>query len=422
MKIILVNSNFRWLWYANVLIILGELVRMMLVSWIVLDITDSPLWVGVNMGVAGLGMMAVSNFGGVLADVLSRKMLVIVGGVIHFLISLFLAFSLYFNYLELWELILASFVWGSFSGLRGPATAALTLDVVGRAELLNANAAKFIGIGLAGIIAPILLLQVLNYFGNLGGFIFIALIQVISILVISRLSLPSREFDISGLEHIDFRLFRATWSELLEGMHYIFSKKDVKFLILMALLSEIFVWPHGNMLPVIARDVLDVGLSGFGYLQSVGWFGFVIAPLLLAGVGHHLKNKGLTMVLCALSAGILIIAFSLSRNFILSMSLLSLAWASASIFEVILVTFLQSIVPDNMRGRVVGFQAFTWGINAFSGFHFGFIAQLTSAPWAIIINSIIFVGYAIFTIPWAKTLSTSTQEDVIATSIHKLSN
>ena len=422
MKVILFNTNFRLLWVNTILTMMGDLTRMMLVGWLVLEITDSPMWVGINMGVVGLGMIALSNFGGVLADVLSRKMVAIVGGVIHCLIALFLVLSLYFNYLELWQLILNSFIWGAFSGIRIPATMALTLDVVEKKELLSANAAKFVGIGLAGIIGPILLIQVLKYFDNLGGFIFVAALEVFSVLVISKLSVPPKTFGVSGLGDIDFRLFKSTWVELLEGVHYIFKTRDVRLLILIGLLSEIFVWPHANMFPVIARDVLDVGVEGFGYLQSSGWFGLLVATLLLFGMGYRIKRRGLIMVFCALLFGILIIIFAFSRNLMVSMAVLSLAWASASIFEVTLITFLQSTVPDNMRGRVVGFQAFTWGTNAFSGFHYGLISQLTSVTWAIIINAIVFIVYTVSKIQWAEALSISDQNSVNSDSMNKSSS
>ena len=102
--------------------------------------------------------------------------------------------------------------------------------------------------------------------------------------------------------------------------------------------------------------------------------------------------------------GLLLVAFAASRYLPLSLALLAAAYASAAIYEVSLTTLIQTVVPDEMRGRVVSFQAFTWGANGVSGFHMGAMAGVLGAPAAIAVGAAVMLANILRLAPGAPRL------------------
>ncbi len=172
-------------------------------------------------------------------------------------------------------------------------------------------------------------------------------------------------------------------------------------MILMALSAEAFGWAHETILPVMARDVLDIGPQGLGYLLSAGSAGAFISTVVISNLGD-IKQKRRMLVIGYIALGGFLILFAASPWLITSLLLLAAAYSAVAIYETILSTLLQINVPDAMRGRVLSFQTMTWGVTGFSGFHTGAIAALLGAPIAIaagggivVLNGVRFVRRAI---------------------------
>ena len=133
----------------------------------------------------------------------------------------------------------------------------------------------------------------------------------------------------------------------------------------MQLIGEAFGWSHISMLPVMSRDVLGVGAQGLGYLMAASHVGFLIGNLGLSTMGD-LKHKSRTAVIGYGGFGLLLALFAGSRSFPLSLALIGAAYAMESLYEANLHTMVQTAVPDRMRGRIISFQALTWGVTGFS--------------------------------------------------------
>ena len=134
----------------------------------------------------------------------------------------------------------------------------------------------------------------------------------------------------------------------------------------------------------MARDVLDVDASGLGYLLATAAAGATIATVIVSNLGD-VRDKGRLMLASLGGFGLFLMLFAASTWFPLSMILLALSYAAVMAYEATLSTLLQTSVTDQMRGRVLSFQAFTWGISMVSGFHMGAIANAVGAPVAIAI-------------------------------------
>ena len=178
-------------------------------------------------------------------------------------------------------------------------------------------------------------------------------------------------------------------------MAYVFSTPAVRLLIAMVLVTEAFGWAHETILPVMARDVLDVGASGLGYLLAAGSAGGTVSTLLLASVGE-VGRKSRLLVASSFGFGLSLVLFAWSSALPLSLVLIAGAYASALVYETTVTTLLQREVPDNLRGRVVSFQAMMWGVTGLAGFHTGAIAGAIGAPAAIAIGGAVVVVSAVW--------------------------
>ena len=403
MILLFTNPQFRLLWFGVVFTWLSAVLLLMVMGWLALSLTDSPFWVGAAMGMTGLGMMGTSAVGGVLADRLPRRNIVVASGLAHVALAGLLSLTILLGLVVLWHVLTVALLTGIAAGLRAPAFSALTLDVVGRARLLSGNAANFAGLSIAGVVGPLVGGAVVSVWDIGWAFVIVAGTELAGVAVMSRLAVPSPSSAAPADPETAAPSRPSPWRAFMEGAGYVFSTSNVRSLILMGLVGELFVWAHAAMLPVMVRDVLGAGVAGFGYLQSASFAGLFVATVVVSNMGD-VSRKGLLLVTGAVGFGLLIMAFAASRDFTLSLLLLAAAYAMAALYEVTLATLVQTVVPDAMRGRVISFQAFTWGVNAFSGFHTGAIANRLGAPLAIAIGAGVFVAYAIRVIPTAGRL------------------
>ena len=373
MQLLLENSRFRWLWLGGAFNELGIIMYFMAQGWLVLTITGSPFWVGATAGVGGLGMMSFSIVGGVLVDRIDRRQLIVTGQLIQVAMASVIAVLALTGRIQLWELLAVGFIEGVIVSVKAPANMAMTLDLVGRDRLLSAIGARFLSMTLMGIVAPLLLGGVVSVLAIGWAYAIVAGVRLVSAALIIQIGpLPPH----AGSEPT------APWRDLKDGVRYVVSTPMVRTLLLMGLVAETFGWAHEAMLPVMARDVLGVGVSGYGYMLAVASAGGAVSSLIVS-TRREVVSKGRLLVVGASGFGLFLILFAYSPWFPLSMVLLAVAYGMVIAYEATLTTLLQTIVPDEMRGRVLSFQTLTWGVTGFSGFHTGAIAAAVGAPLAI---------------------------------------
>ena len=373
MQLLLENSRFRWLWLGGAFNELGIIMYFMAQGWLTLIVTDSPFWVGATAGMSGLGLMSFSIVGGVLVDRVDRRRLIVTGQLLQVAIASGVAALALTGNIQLWQLLAVGFVDGLIVAVKAPANMAMTLDLVGRDRLLSAIGARFLSMTLMGIAAPLLLGGVVSVLAIGWAYAIVAGVRLVSAALIIQIGpLPPR----AGSEPT------APWRDLKDGVRYVVNNPAVRTLLLMGLVGETFGWAHEAMLPVMARDVLEVGVSGYGYMLAVASAGGAVSSLIVS-TRREVVSKGRLLVVGASGFGLFLILFASSPWFLLSMVLLAVAYGMVIAYEATLTTLLQTIVPDEMRGRVLSFQTLTWGVTGFSGFHTGAIAAAVGAPLAI---------------------------------------
>ena len=161
---------------------------------------------------------------------------------------------------------------------------------------------------------------------------------------------------------------RSPFLDVWDGLIYTLGNPIVRVALGVILISEVFGWSVEPMLPVIARETLGLGASGLGMLFASASGGAAVAAFAISSVGD-IRNKGRLMAVGMIAFGAFLLAFSLSRNFPLSLTLFALTGAATALYETAADTIIQSGVDTRMRGRVLSFQAMMWGVSGASGFY-----------------------------------------------------
>ena len=360
---------------------MSRIVYSMAEGWLVLTITDSPLWVGVMAGVRGAIVVLFSPLAGVVSDRFDRRKLLIATQVVNVLVASTLGYLTFSGLIELWHILCVTFVQSMSQTVNMPARLTLTMDLVGRNALLNATAASHMGNGLVQIVAPTVAGFVISAANMSSVYVMIAVSAVLAMLAWLRMGRPPRTARRDG----------SPWATLKEGIVYVFREPMLRSLIIMGLVVETFAWSHITMLPVMARDVLNVGATGFGFLSTAAGIGLMAGTLIIASLGD-IRNKGRWMVMYSIGFGVFLVLFSISTWFPLSMVLLAVAFGMGISFDAVLGTLLQSLSADEMRGRVVSFYGLTFGMTPMGGFGAGAIASVLGAPVAIGVAGLVVVA------------------------------
>ena len=373
MILILRNARFRLLWSSSVVSELGIMFHLTAHGWLTLTVTDSAFWVGAVSGAAGASILVFSTVSGVLADRLNRKYLILMTLVCQASVAAALAALIFTEQIHLWHILLSSIIDGGMMSIRVPSRMALIMDIAGRRNIQNATAANFAAMTGTGIVIPPFAGQLIENHGIAWAYLSMSSAFMLSSAMLIFLS---------GVKSAERRGVASPIQDFVEGIRYVFTTPAVRLLILLMLTSEVFGWAHEAMIPVMAREVVETGPAGVGYLISAGSTGALLSALVLSAVGD-ISRKGVALISGYIGFGAFLILFATSQSLILSLALIAAAWASVGVYETMLSILLQTSVPNDMRGRVLSFQTFTWGISGLSGFQTGTIAAILGAPLAI---------------------------------------
>jgi len=189
---------------------------------------------------------------------------------------------------------------------------------------------------------------------------------------------------------------RGVLHELKEGVSYVWQHSVFLALIGMTFLNSLFGMAYVRLMPVFAEDVLAVGAAGLGFLLSINGVGALSGTILMSLLGD-IKRKGLMITTCAVLFGCLVIAFGLSSTYTLSLTLLFFAGFFHTSYMISTMTSLQILVPDALRGRVMGIYAMTWNITPLSAMQASSVATLVGVQNAIAIGGAVVATYALGT-------------------------
>ncbi|MBI4825791.1 MAG: MFS transporter [Nitrospirae bacterium] len=344
----LYNRNFRLYWFGQVISLTGTWMHSAAQGWLVLKLTDSPFYLGLVGAAASLPSVVFSLAGGVAADRLSKRKILIAAQVALMLLALLLAFLVMADVVTVWHVVVIAFFVGTTRAFDMPARQAFFIEMVGKDKLMNAialNSAAFNG---SRVIGPSVAGLLISFMGIAACFFMNSLSFLAAIIGLMLIRIPvsqKKEEERKGVVE-----------EFKEGIRFIFSEPGVYTLLMFIAITGFFGLPYISFLPVYARDILNTGAAGYGILMSVAGAGAFAGAISLVLKGDHSK-KGLLLAVSGIVFSISLLIFSFSTAAWLSNAMLFfVGWGAVSHIATA-NSMLQLAVPDRLRGRVM--SAFT---------------------------------------------------------------
>jgi MFS family permease len=344
------NPNFRLYWSGALLSNIGTWMQTLAQSWLVYQLTGSAFLLGSVSFLQGLPSLFLALVGGVLADRVERRRLMLVTQVAQLLLAVLLAGLTLAGVVRVEQIMVIAFLSGLVNAINTPVRQGIISDLVPRSDLQNAIAVNSAQFQTSQLLGPAIAGVVVATIGAGWAFLLNALSFGAVIVSLLLLRLPPW----NPPAH------KATmWSSAKEGLTFVFGHEVLGTLVLVAAVPALLGRPvQQSLLPVFAASVLHVGAPGLGLLMSANGAGALAGALLVASFGHA-RRRGLIQLSSLIAYGVALVLFAFSGRLGLSFALLFAGSACSMVFSSLNQTFLQSLAPDAMRGRVLSVLTLT---------------------------------------------------------------
>jgi hypothetical protein len=336
--------SYRRFWFASLVFIFAIQFRFIGAGWLVHQLTDSPFWLGVPGIISAVVTILLTVPAGALADRVDTQRLLVAGRAQSAILPRLIDRRAMAS-----AVALTSSIW---NGMRviGPAAAGLLIAAV--------------GIGQAFVVTGV-------------GY-------VISAVMVATIALePLRTGDAD-----------ADGGGVFAGVRYVFGNGIFLATIGLSFLSSIFGHSYVVLLPIFSDEILHAGVQGFGYMEAAAGVGALLGTLSIVRLRIQ-RHTGGVMVGAAVLFGLCIAAFAGSRSLALSMGLLFVGAFFSSVYLNLGMTTLQLLVPDALRGRVMGVWGLTWFLTSAGGFAAASIAEFLGAPFAVALGALSVSAFAV---------------------------
>lgn len=367
--------DFRFLWIGAFTSTCGTFMQALAQGWLVYTMTGSAFLLGVDGFLATGPMLLFSLFGGVIADRIPRRKVMLISQWAQMIFAFVLALLIFTKTVKIWHILLMSFLTGSAQSFSGPAYASLLPLLVRREDVPNAVAMNSMQFNLARVIGP-----------ALGGVVF-ALWGAASCFFINGLSFLAviLAYLVINIPEVQPAAKRGVLDEMKDGFSFVIHHRTLLTLTFLSFAGTFFGMPLFTMLPVVAKQFL-LDARGLSVLQAVYGVGSVIGAVFVAATGYA-KRKGRLALMLQLAFALLLIAFGLSRNLAASMVIGFFAGACVVGVVSLYSSLVQLATGDAMRGRVMSIfmLAFRGGM-PLGNLIAGYVAQRWSLSLALTVN------------------------------------
>jgi len=374
------------MWFGACTSSIGTWMQIVAQGWLIYRLTHSSRLLGLDQFLAGIPIFLFSLIGGVVADRMERRKILLVSQYIQMASAGILTVLVTLGIVHVWEILSLSFVSGFAQAFGGPAYQALIPTLVDREDMPNAIALNSIQFNLAVTVGPALAGITLAKLGEkwcfgLNALSFLA--PIISLSMIAARYLPEKSTE-------------SMFSSLKQGIKFVRRQNSMEALIALAFCMTALSMPMRTYIPVFVKDIFHRGPETFGNLLSLMGVGSICGSLAVAGIGN-IRNKGrfaLTMLIC-LGGGIA--GFSLSKLLPLSYTMLVLVGASMMAVFATVTSLVQLITTNEMRGRVMSVYncAFRGGM-PMGNLLTGWLVPMFTAPMVLGANGLLLMLLAAY--------------------------
>jgi len=388
-------ARYRRFWLATICRVFGLQFRFIGVGWLVVSADGldlSPIWLGIVGLASALPTIAFTVPAGIVADRYEHRTILAWTQGLTAVLSLLLALGILQGMVTVWVLIAWAITTGCLTALAVPTQDAILPRLIETHSMPSAvaltssvwNTMRIVGPAAAGLL--------IAWIGIGQAFFVTAVGFALSALLIATLRLEPLEPRDGGAS-----------GRMLDGVRYILRNRIFSATIGLSFFTSIFGMAYQTLLPIFADDVLDVGATGFGFLHTAAGVGAFVGTLAMIKVAGR-PRSGLVMLVSAATFGIFIVGFAASRSFELSAVLLFFAGLCSSMYLNIGMTTLQVLVPNELRGRVMGVWSMTWFLAAVGGLPASALAEWIGAPWTVALGAFSVTCFAVLALLFAREL------------------
>jgi MFS family permease len=342
------HRNFRIFWSGQTTSLIGTWMQTTAQSWLALTLTDSAFMVGLVATVGAFPILMLSLYGGVVADRTEKLRLVIIGQAMLAVQAGLLWWLVWSGQITIGWLLVFALLSGTINAFEIPARQSFIIELVNKEDLTDAIALNSGGFNLARVIGPSLAGVIIHQFGTAWAFGLNAVSYAAVLASLFSIRLPRR---------VLVPVTATALQGFVEGMRFLTRTRQVSLLMRLIAVYAIFGIPYLALMPVVARDVLGGDASDYGLLLTAVGIGGFAGALGLAAVGRRV-GRGRLLELAAYAFSSLLIAFSFSRSLAVSALLLLGIGCTMIVNNALANGLLQTIVPDELRGRVMA--AYAW--------------------------------------------------------------
>ena len=387
------NRDYRFLWAGNTAASAAQWLQIFTIGWLVLSLSGGSALHSVAVaGIRSLPILVIGPWAGVFADRLDRRKLVIVTQFSLAVLAAGFALLVASGRVEVWHAYAYMSLAGIGFAIKQPVRQALVANTVRRSDLANAMALNAMGVTSMRLAGPLLGALLITTVGFKWNFFFEAGLYIVMVLLLIPMRTPYRETSAKASASSQ----RAGLVEsLFEGLHYIFGNAVMRRLTLLNFVRTAVFMPLILLLPVYTQQALGAGVGTGSIMIAVMGTGGLTATIVMASWGFFAK-KGLVVLITLITGSIAILTLGVSHWLWLSLPMMVVMGLSQTHFIVSNQTLIQSVVPDDLRGRVSSVWQYESGLIPLAAVGIGFFAARVDINTALTGVGIVALTLGIF--------------------------
>lgn len=380
------HRNYRLFFFGQIVSLIGTWMQSVAQSWLVYRLTGSPLLLGMIGFSNNFPVFFIAPFGGLLADRISRRSILLGTQTAAMILASTLAVLTLSGRIEVWHLFVIASCLGIVNGFDIPARQAFAVEMVGREDLVNAIALNSTAFNLARVAGPAVAGILVAAVGEGWCFFLNAVSYIAALAALLQMALVRVPFAASASSPLQ---------TLFEGFRFAGTTGPVRALLLLLIVVSFTGMPYTILMPIFAEEILGRGARGLGMLMGATGAGALLGSVVLA-TRKSVMGLGRWVARAALAFGLVLIAFAWSRSFVLSLALLIPAGFAMVVAMASSNTLIQSMVPNEIRGRVMAVYSMVFmGSAPLGALLAGTLAERIGAPAAVSAGGILCVLAAI---------------------------
>lgn len=378
------HHNFRLFWLGTLISNSGDWMDQVALNWLVLQMTDSPFYLGLVNFARAVPILIFTLLGGAAADRVDRRRLMLMTQSSAMALALILAALVITDTASIGLVLLIATGRGLVVAFNLPARHSLIPGLVPRDHLANAVALNSLTLNVTKIIGPTLAGLIIAAYGTGACFLFNGVTFLVVLWTLWAMDIPP-----STRPRVDVGIARS----IVEGVRFVRDDRTILLLVLIATVPTFFGQPYLQLLALFAHDVFEIGPRGLGLLMSCAACGAVGGALLVASVPKRAAT-GAAMLGFLLAFGCILCAFALNPALWLAPVLLFGVGAMHIAYNASNNTILQLRLPDHVRGRVLSILLLNRGLVQLGTAALATLAGLFGARFAVAGGGLVIVCFA----------------------------